>query len=77
MKFRVTFKDPDTVSDACRNAAQDSLEALEDLTAEEKEILLDSRSDKLCDSVRKWVEYGEYITIEFDTKEETAVVVPK
>jgi len=38
--------------------------------------ITDARKDKVNKALRNWVEYGEYITIEFDTEAQTATVVP-
>lgn len=34
-------------------------------------------AEKVVEFVSKWVKYGEYITVEFDTDAGTAVVVPE
>jgi hypothetical protein len=59
MKFQVTFKSPDSVSDAIDDVIEASPET--------------SRED-LKKFVEPWIEWGEYVTIEFDTDEGTAVV---
>ena len=61
MKFRVSFKTPDAV-----DAAIDS-------------AMIDSRGadrEALEGVVEKFVQYGENITVEFDTKAGTATVLP-
>jgi hypothetical protein len=75
MKFLVTFKDPDGVYESLEQAAGDSVAAIED--PEEQEALKEVRAAKMRDFMEKWVEYEEYVTIEFDTVAKTAVVVPK
>lgn len=42
--------------------------AIEDLSEEEQE--------EAKETARKFVEYGEYITVKFDTETQTATVVP-
>lgn len=61
MKFTITMKDPDGVYDSMKDAGYD----LDDLP-EDVQTLID-----------KYVEFGEYMNIEFDIIEQTARVVPK
>lgn len=75
MKFQVQFKDPDVVREAAEDAAKESFP--EGLSDEEKEMLVEKRTEKLTDFTGKWIKYGEYVTIEFDTDAGTAVVVPQ
>ena len=77
MKIRVTLKDPDGFYDCVKEAIEDSLDELDGLTDVEKENLLEHRLEKTWDKLEKWVEYKEYIDIEFDTEAMTAVVVPR
>lgn len=68
MKFILTFKTPNALD----QSIVDSLPEAEGLDQEEQ--------DKLWYEVEtlaeKFVEYKEYITIEFDTKTGTATVIP-
>lgn len=61
MKFRVTFKTPDAVSEA--------------LDSEE----FDGESEELKQAMEnftlQWIEFGEYLTVEFDTARQTCKVV--
>jgi hypothetical protein len=59
MKFRITFKSPDSVS----RSLQDTV----DETGELMEVL-----EK---AIEKWIEYREYVTIEIDTEANTARVL--
>ncbi len=59
MKFQVMFKSPDALQDAIMDIV-----GVDDDLAEELETFAE-----------KWVKYNEYITVEFDTKADTAVVV--
>jgi hypothetical protein len=61
MKFTITMKDPDGVYDSMKDAGYD----LDDLP-EDVQTLID-----------KYVEFGEYMDIEFDIMEQTARVVPR
>lgn len=85
MKFRVTFKTPDAVYDAIHDEANKIMkrkrEVMEDalgytLTDPEVEAITQARVYEMSRCADKFVEFGEYITIEFDPKENTAKVVP-
>ena len=74
MKFRITMKDPDGASDGLNDAAYKELPAgLSDL---EKDTVAELRVDTIGDFVSKWMQYKEYLTVEFDTELGTATVVP-
>lgn len=76
MKFRITFKDPDGVSNCLREAANESFRALApSMTEEELEGAIDMRYDAMLDALGKWIKWGEYITIEFDPIAKTATVI--
>lgn len=75
MKFKVHMKDPDTLHDAIKAAVREELNKT-DLPEDEKELLEESRQEKISDICRKWFEYGEYLTVEIDTEQETCAVVP-
>lgn len=60
MKFKVTMKSPDAFDDAIH-------EALKVCTRESDEEIRE-----IC---KKWFRYGEYLTVEIDTKEKTCKVV--
>ncbi len=77
MKFQVTLKDPDGFSNAVDEAVKESLSELEGLDEYEKEQLLDVRLEKTWEKLERFVEYQEYVTIEFDTEADTAVLVSK
>lgn len=76
MKLTVTFKDPDVVYEAIRDAVKEEVDALESLDEDEKEALVETRSEKVSDILDNWITYGEYVTIEFDTVAKTAMVKP-
>ena len=76
MKFTISFKDPDVVHDAVREAVEREVNAIESLDADEKEDLIETRSEKINDKLDKWIKYGEYVSIEFDTEAGTATVQP-
>lgn len=74
MKIQITFKDPDVVYEAVRDAVTKEVNAIESLDADEKESLIETRTEKVNDKLDKWIKYGEYVTIEFDTEADTATV---
>lgn len=76
MKIRITLKDPDRVYDAVQDAVQGSLEAHEGLDDDEKEAIMETRINKTWAILEKFIQYQEYITVEFDTVDGTARVVP-
>ena len=81
MKFRLLFKTPDVLDGAFREHMDTHCEE-----HEEHDMRCDAcceLEDKACqaisqikDMAEKFVEYGEYVTIEFDTSAQTATVVP-
>lgn len=74
MKIRLTFKDPDGVSESLDGFVKDSLKGL-NLSSDEAEALFDIRREKLAEALEPWVTYEEYVTIEIDTEAKTAEVV--
>ena len=77
MKFRVTMKDPDGPYDCIKDAAAESLKAIGGLSDDEREALIEKRRETLSVFADRFMEYGEYITVEFDTEAGTATVVPR
>lgn len=76
MKIRVTLKDPDGFTDCVDEAIKDSVNA-EKLDDDEKDDVIDRRTEKVWKALEKFVEYHEYVTIEFDTEAGTATVLKK
>jgi hypothetical protein len=67
MIIEITFKDPDTVSDAVRDAVIASIP--KEITDEyEREALIEKRESEQYDKLQKWIEHGEYVTVQFDTE---------
>lgn len=77
MKIRVTLKDPDGFYDCVRDAVKADIAKISGLDDEERESMLDARVMKVNDVLGRWVEYGEYVDIEFDTDAKTATVCEK
>lgn len=75
MKFQVTFKDPDALSEELAAAATKQLEAIEGLDDEQRLLLHEKQCEKLAKIAHRWIGDGEYITVEFDTDAKTCVVV--
>lgn len=76
MKFQVLLKDPDGFCDGISEAAMEASLAIDGaFTEREREAVWKVREETFREFVSKWVEYGEYITIEFDTEANTATVV--
>jgi hypothetical protein len=68
MKLKISFKSPDAVDYALDEYFEDD----EDTNLEEIEDL----KEKVKESLGKWIEYDEYVVVEFDTDKMTARVVP-
>lgn len=64
MKFRITLRDPDGISDAIY-AVRRSQDIREDVDLEEARLF-----------IRKWVKHSEYLTVEIDTEASTCIVLP-
>lgn len=77
MKFTVTLKDPDGFSESVKDAVDESVDELDGLDDEEKDALREVRSEKTWEKLEQFVEYQEYVTIEFDTDAGTATVVKR
>jgi len=65
MKVSITFKTPNAVGDALDRELE--TEGLDEFEAQE---LMDQYEAEF----KKWIEYGEYVTIEFDLDKGTATV---
>ena len=75
MKIKITFKDPDGVSNSLDESVRNSLLPLvEQLSKQEFEQLVETRLEEVSDKIAKWIEYGEYLTVEIDTDTDTAIV---
>jgi hypothetical protein len=75
VKIRVTMKDPDSGYDAVQDAVRAGLKG-SGLPEDEQELLFESRVAKANEALGKWMRYGEYLDVEFDTESGTAVVLP-
>lgn len=73
MIFQVTMKDPDQLYDATSDAVA---ETIADMPEDEGAAVHDIRVEKVNNLTSKWFQYGEYLTVEIDTEQETIRVVP-
>jgi hypothetical protein len=74
VRFRVTMKDPDTLGDAIRQAAQTECNEL-GLAADEEAAVFECRAQEALEACKRWFSYSEYLTVEVDTSAGTCVVV--
>ena len=75
MKVKVFIKDPDVLQDGVEESVDEELKN-SGLAEDEQEAVRELRVEKALDVAGEWWEYGEYITVEFDTEARTARVVP-
>lgn len=76
MKFSVTMKDPDVLSDAIEEAVRVEVEAL-GLPGDEAEMLRACRAEKVREQCRQWFDHGEYLRVQIDTAANTIAVVSR
>ena len=76
MKIRFTFKTTDVVSEEIYDAVAGAVDALENLHADERQILRETRAEKLREKAREWFWTLEYVTVEWDTETNTCRVLP-
>lgn len=74
-KITVHIKDTDVLYDGITEAIDKEL-ADSGLDEDEQEAIRDIRREKYDSVAEKWWEYGEYITVEFDTDTKEIRVVP-
>lgn len=75
MKVKVYIKDTDVLYDGITEAVDEELKN-SGLPEDEQEAVREIRIEKAQEVAETWWEYGEYITVEFDTETKTARVVP-
>lgn len=76
MKISVTIKDPDTLRDAVEDAVKAEVDKL-GMERDEAGMLIEHRTEKLMDAMKKWWEYSEYLNVEFDMDAMTANVLER
>lgn len=65
----------DSIVESARDEAKRDLPA--GLSTEEAEAVIELRVEKARTAASKWIEWGEYIDVEFDTDAGTATVVKR
>lgn len=75
MKFRMTMKTPDCLDGVIEDAVGSFLFDFEG-TPEQEEELRAFHTEEGYNLAKKFVEYNEYVSVEFDTETKTAIVVP-
>ncbi len=77
MKIRMALKDPDTMPDAVEEAVQADTKRIEGLSEAERVGVSRSRTAAIEMEISdRWMRYGEYLLVEFDTETWTATVLP-
>lgn len=77
MKIRITFKDPDGVDFSVDRSIRQQLGELENLHSDEREYLIEERREEAHEQLKRWIEFKEYLTVEFDLDKGTATVIGK
>lgn len=76
MKIQVTLKDPDTMDDAVDDALK-RMPRPEGVEPDEWDAMRETRAASIKSEITKrWMAYGEYLTVEFDMERKTATVIP-
>lgn len=81
MKFRLTFKTPDVLNDAIKEAYRSTFPRCKDPECDSTgscDVCIgnDFAEDAMRSTAFTFIRYGECIIIEFDTETGTAIVVP-
>ena len=73
MIFTATFKTPDVLENTISDIVKHDTYHIRDL--DEREATKEVITSQLTKFAQKWVRYGEYITVEFDTEKGTCKVL--
>jgi hypothetical protein len=73
MKIRITLKDPDGIHECITEAIEETRP--QGLSDSEWEDIAKERHAAISHS--RFIEYGDYVTVELDTEADTAIVVPR
>lgn len=82
MKIKLTLKDPDGVYESLQLAVDDAVDADDARIAQlpdpqaAAEALREEVGEQVQRAAARWVQWGEYVSIEIDTVAGTAVVLP-
>lgn len=74
MKITISFKDPDAVDYAIESAVEVAVDEM-CLPVDESNAVFEIKTGKAREALSKFVEYGEYLRVEFDTEAGTATVL--
>src|SRR5687768_7015974 len=79
MKIRMTLKDPDTMPDAvCDAVHADVKTSVSGVSDAERKAIANERQCEIQGEISsRWMLYGEYLEVEFDTDDWTATVLPR
>lgn len=75
MIINISFKDPDALENACREAAIASVNKLEGLSEDERETIIDMRISEYLEACGKWFADNEYVDLVVDTEAKTCTLV--
>ncbi len=77
MKIRVSLKNPDSMHDAVSDAVREDTQSIAGISEAERVGISRDRADEIQgDITKRWMPYGEYLLVEFDTETWTATVLP-
>ena len=76
MKIQLVFKNPDVVYEAVDEFEEKLREAHDGLTEDEVLDRVQEYREEAQEVASKWLEYGEYVTLELDTETKTCIVLP-
>jgi hypothetical protein len=77
MKIRCKFKDPDSMHDAVVDAFSE-LPQPNGISQSEWRLIRAERITEAAGEIsERWMEYGEYLDVEFDTEAHTATILPR
>ena len=76
-KIRVKFKDPDATHYPVIAAVEQWASTVVGLSEDQLSDAKESQTDTYQRAFSQWMEYGEYLDVEFDTEAGAATVLPK
>jgi len=77
MKFKISFKDPDSFDDALIDlltTKDTKIDYFKNISCDEA---MQDKRHKLIEFLQQWVRYEQYIDVEFDTESNTATVIKR
>lgn len=76
MKIKVYIKDPDGFYESVNEAVNEFVKDIA-VSTREKELIVHERTENVWNTLSKFVNHQECVTLEFDTETGTAVVLPR